>query len=212
MNPHLHQPAHTAGAPLGRCRAAAILVHGRGRDPEELLALGAQLAVPDVAYVAPAAADRSWYPHSFLEPLERNQPHLEHALEAYLSHVTALRAAGVPLGRIVLIGFSQGACLTAEYARRHAGRYGGVVLFTGGLIGPRGSVWDREGSFDDTPVLIGGAEQDGWVPAWRMRESAELFRQMGARVTTLLYPGESHVVSEGEITAARAILRAAAEA
>lgn len=208
MNPHLDQPVLTAGAPLERCRVAALLVHGRGRDAAEMLAIAAQLDLPDVAYVAPAAAERSWYPYSFLEPVERNCQHLEHALEAYLSHVTTLHAAGVALRRIVLIGFSQGACLTAEYAVRHAGRYGGVVLFTGGLIGPEGTNWPQRGSFDGTPVLIGGAEQDSWVPAWRMRESAEVFRQMGAQVTTLLYPGETHIVSPAELAAARAILSA----
>ncbi|HMQ29635.1 MAG TPA: dienelactone hydrolase family protein [Chloroflexaceae bacterium] len=212
MNPHLDQPVLTAGAPLEGCRAAALLVHGRGRDPAEMIALAEGFGVPGVAYLVPAAAERTWYPYSFLEPLGRNQPLLDYALEAYLARVAALHAAGVPLRKIVLMGFSQGACLTVEYAARHAGRYGGVVAFTGGLIGPQGTVWERCGDFGGAPVLIGGAERDAWVPAWRMGESAEHFRQMGAQVSTLFYAGDSHVVSDDEIAAARAILRAAAEA
>jgi phospholipase/carboxylesterase len=212
MNPHLDQPVLTAGAPLEGCQAAALLVHGRGRDPAEMIDLAERFAVPGVAYLAPTAAERTWYPYSFLEPVERNQPLLDYALEAYLAQVTALHAAGVPLRKIVLIGFSQGACLTAEYAARHAGRYGGIVAFTGGLIGPPGTTWDGRGDFAGTPMLIGGAERDGWVPAWRMHESAEHFQRWGAEVSTLFYGGDSHVVSDDEIAAARKILRAAAEA
>lgn len=211
MNVHLPQPVLTAGAPLDRCRAAAILFHGRGGAPDQMMALARTFDAPGVAYLAPAAAFQSWYPYRFIEPVERNQPYLDDALEAYHVRVQDVLAHGIPLHRLVLIGFSQGACLTAEYAVRHAARYGGIVIFTGGLIGPEGTVWNYPGNFDGTPVVIGGAEQDAWVPFWRARESVEVFRGMGARVETHFYPGSSHEVSARELAAARAILRAVTE-
>lgn len=210
MNIHLDQPILTAGAPLERCRAAALLLHGRGRAPDEMIALAGQLNLPDVAFVAPAAAGNSWYPFRFLEPVERNQPYLADALEMVHRRVMELQAHGLPLRRIVLIGFSQGACLAAEYAARHAARYGGVILFTGGLIGPEGATWEYPGDFDRTAVLVSGAEADGWVPLWRMQESVAVFQHMGARVETCFYPGDSHLVTDPEIAAARAIIRAVA--
>lgn len=208
MNIHLDQPTLTTGAPLKRCRAAALLLHGRGRAPDEMIALAEQLNLSDVAFVAPAAAGNSWYPYRFLEPVEHNQPYLAYALEMVHTRVIELQAHGVPLRRIVLIGFSQGACLAAEYAARHAARYGGIILFTGGLIGSQGTTWEYPGDFDGTPMLVGGAEADGWVPLWRMHESVGVFRHMGARVQTHFYPGDSHLVSGAEIAAARAIVHA----
>jgi predicted esterase len=209
-NLHLGQPVLTSGAPLEACRAAALLFHGRGRTPDEMIALAARMAVPGVAYLAPTAAGNSWYPYSFLEPLERNEPALTHALAAYAAYVADLLERGVAQRRLVLIGFSQGACLTAEYAVRHAGRYGGVALFTGGLIGPPGTRWEHSGAFDSTPIFLGGSTVDAFVPAARMRESAAIFRALGADVTEQYYPQDGHVVTEGELAAARAMLQSAA--
>lgn len=190
----------------------ALLFHGRGRTPDEMIELAAGMAVPEVAYLAPTAAGNTWYPYSFLEPLERNEPALSHALAAYAALVTDLLGRGVAQQRLVLIGFSQGACLTAEYARRHAGRYGGVALFTGGLIGPPGTHWEQPGAFDGTPIFMGGSTADAFVPLWRMRESAAIFRAMGAHVTEQFYESDGHAATDGEIAAARAIIQAAAEA
>jgi phospholipase/carboxylesterase len=199
-----------SGAPLEDCRAAALLFHGRGRTPEEMIALAAHLAVAGVACLAPTAAGNSWYPYSFLEPLERNEPALTHALAAYDALVAELLARGINRRRLVLIGFSQGACLTAEYAMRHAGRYGGVVLFTGGLIGPPGTRWEQFGAFDGTPIFLGGSTVDAFVPVARMRESAAIFRGLGAQVTEQFYAQDGHVVTDGEIAAARAIVQSIA--
>jgi phospholipase/carboxylesterase len=208
-NPHLGQPVLASGAPLEGCRAAALLFHGRGRTPEEMIALAARMAVPGVAYLAPTAAGNSWYPYSFLEPLERNEPALTHALAAYAAFVGELLARGIDRGRLVLIGFSQGACLTAEYAVRHTGRYGGVVLFTGGLIGPPGTRWEQSGAFDGTPIFLGGSMVDAFVPVARMRESAAIFRALGAQVTEQFYDQAGHIVTDGELVAARAIMQSA---
>jgi predicted esterase len=186
-NPHLGQPILTSGAALESCRAAALLFHGRGRTPDEMIELAARMAVPRVAYLAPTADGNTWYPYSFLEPLERNQPALSQALAAYAALVADLLGRGIAQRQLVLIGFSQGACLTAEYAVRHAGRYGGVALFTGGLIGPPGTRWEYPGAFDGTPVFMGGSATDAFVPLARMRESAAIFSAMGAHVTEQYY-------------------------
>jgi predicted esterase len=210
MNHHSAQPVLTAGAPLADCRAAAILIHGRGRTPDEMIALVDQFAVPGVAYVAPTAADRSWYPQSFLAPIEQNEPFLSDALAVYAEQVAALQAAGVPTQKIVLVGFSQGACLTAEFAFRNPAPYGGIVLFTGGLIGPQGVTWASEGTFAGAPVFIGGADNDPFVPAWRMRETATVFRSLDAEVVEHIYPSSDHLMTKAEIETARAIIAAVA--
>lgn len=205
---HPEQPVATFGAPLGAGRGVALLIHGRGRDPDDMLAVAVRLDEPGFTYLAPAAAGGSWYPHSFLEPRERNEPALSRALARYDQLVAELLAGGLPAERLVLAGFSQGACLTAEYALRHPARYGGVILFTGGLIGPPGTTWEPAGSFGGTPIIIGGSTADPFVPAWRMRESAAVFRAMGAVVTERYYQGTDHLVSDEEIAAAQIILRA----
>ena len=212
INPHLGQPVLASGAPLEGCRAAALLFHGRGRTPEEMIALAERIAVPGVAYLAPTADGNSWYPYSFLEPLERNEPALTQALAAYQALVAELLARGIEQRRLILIGFSQGACLTAEYAVRHAGRYGGVALFTGGVIGPPGTHWQQAGAFDGTPIFLGGSTVDAFVPVARMRESAAIFRALGAQVTEQFYDQDGHIVTDGEIAAARAIIQSAASA
>jgi predicted esterase len=115
-------------------------------------------------------------------------------------------ARGVPRDRIVLLGFSQGACLAAETAVRHAARYGGVIVFSGGLIGPPGTTWNNAGAFAGTPIFLGCSDQDAHIPKSRVEESADVFRRMGADVTMRLYPGMGHLVSENEIAFAQAIL------
>lgn len=207
-NIHRGQPVATLGAPLGAGRGVALLIHGRGRDPDDMLAVAARLAEPAFTYLAPAAAGGSWYPHSFLEPRARNEPALSQALAVYDELVGGLLATGVRREQLVLIGFSQGACLTAEYAFRHPGRYGAVALFTGGLIGPPGTTWAPEGSFEGAPIFIGGSTADPFVPAWRMSESAAVFRQMGAAVSEGLYAGADHIVSDAEVAATRALMGA----
>jgi predicted esterase len=209
-NPHLGQPILTSGEALEDCRAAALLFHGRGRTPDEMIALAARMAVPGVAYLAPTAAGNTWYPYSFLEPLERNEPALSHALAAYAALVADLLERGIEQRRLVLIGFSQGACLTAEYAVRHAGRYGGVALFTGGLIGPPGTRWEYPDAFDGTPIFMGGSTADAFVPLARMRESAAIFRKLGAHVTEQFDDQDGHIITDGEIAAARAIIQSSA--
>jgi predicted esterase len=210
LDPHAGQPVVEAGKPLGRAPAAAILVHGRNAGPPNILDLLPRLDRPGLTYLAPAAADRTWYPHSFMADVESNEPGLSSGLLVLAALVARAEAAGIPRSRVVLMGFSQGACLTAEFAIRHAARFGGVVLFSGGAIGPPGTTWDYPGRFDGTPVFLGCSDRDSHVPEIRVAETAELFRRMGADVTKRIYPGMGHLVNDDEIRVAQRILDAAA--
>jgi phospholipase/carboxylesterase len=209
-DPHAGQPVVTAGVPLETARAAMILVHGRNAAPRHILELATPLAHPGVAYLAPAAADHTWYPLSFLAERPRNEPWLSSALGVIRRLVDDVVARGIPPSRIVLLGFSQGACLAAEFALRHPTRYGGLVVFSGGLIGPPGTAWEERGDVAGTPVLFGCSDVDAHVPRWRVDESAAVFTRMGASTDLRIYPGMGHLVNDDEIAAARAIVAAAA--
>jgi predicted esterase len=208
MQPHEGQPVATLGAPLGQAPGAVIMVHGRGAGPENILDLVPVLERPRLSYLAPAAANRTWYPYSFLADIATNEPGISSGLAVLDSLVARIETAGVPRTRIVLLGFSQGACLSAEYAIRHASRFGGVVLFSGGAIGPPGTTWNYDGRFDGTPVFLGCSDRDSHVPLARVNETADVFGRMGAAVTKRIYPGMGHLVNEDEIIAARGLLDA----
>lgn len=196
----------TAGAALGEGRAVAILLHGRNASPGNILDLMPRLNRPRVTYLAPAAPGRTWYPQSFMAEIPLNEPSLSASLRVLPALIDQVVARGVPRDRIVLMGFSQGACLTAESAVRHPARYGGVIVFTGGLIGPPGASWDYGGSFAGTPVFLGCSDVDAHVPASRVDESAAVFRRMGANVIERVYPGMGHLVNDDEIAEAQRIL------
>ena len=203
---HAGQRVVGAGAPLGQGGAVVVLVHGRGASPEDILELATELDRPSLTYLAPQAAGGTWYPFSFLSDTEKNEPHLSSALGVVAHLVQDLVGRGVPAERIVLGGFSQGACLVAEFTVRHARRYGGVLVFSGGLIGPPGTIWEHSGSLQGTPVFLGCSDVDAHVPKARVDESADVFSRMGAQVTKRIYPGMGHVIVPDELAAARAIL------
>jgi predicted esterase len=182
------------------------MIHGRNAGPANILDLVPLLARPNLAYLAPTAAGRTWYPNSFLTPIEGNEPGLSSALAVLASLVARVEAAGIARSRIVLLGFSQGACLTAEFAARHAGRFGGILIFSGGVIGPPGTPRDYPGGFDGTPVFFGCSDIDSHVPATRVHESADVFVRMGAQVTTRIYPGMGHTINDDEIAWAQGLL------
>ena len=209
-DPHGAQPILAAGRPLAEAAAAMVLVHGRGASAESILGLAGELARPDFAFLAPQAAGATWYPYSFLAPLERNEPYLGSALRRVGAAVERAARAGVPAERLLLLGFSQGACLTLEYAVRHPRRYAGVVALTGGLIGPDGTPRQDAGSLDGTPVFLGSADPDPHVPRARVEESARVLERMGASVLTRIYPGMGHTVNEDELERVRAMMAAAA--
>jgi predicted esterase len=206
MEPHGGQPIVTAGVALGEGRGVVIMVHGRGAAPRNILDLVPHLD-SGFTYLAPAAANNTWYPYSFMADIAKNEPGLSSALDVLDRLVNDVVAHGIRKNHIVLLGFSQGACLTSEFAARHADRYGGVIIFTGGLIGPPGTTWNNPGSFTGTPIFMGSSDPDPHVPKDRVDESAAVFTRMGAEVTERIYPGMGHMVSEDEMAHARAILK-----
>jgi predicted esterase len=171
--PHQTQRVFHAGQPLDRAAAAMVLLHGRGGTAQAILSLAEELAHPGFAYLAPQAGGNSWYPLSFLAPIERNEPHLSSALAALSAVLETLVEAGIPPERTVLLGFSQGVCLTLEFAARQARRFGGVVGLSGGLIGPPGTPRDDPGSLAGTPVFLGCSDPDPHIPKERVVKSAE---------------------------------------
>jgi phospholipase/carboxylesterase len=186
-----------------------ILVHGRGASAADIMTLGAELIHPGVAYLAPQAAGNAWYPNPFTAPMETNEPYLGSALEVVGSLLATIEMS-VPVERVILLGFSQGACLTLEFAARNARRYGGVVALSGGLIGPAGTSRDYPGSFDGTPAFLGCSDVDPHIRKDRVTEAAEVLARMGAKVTAKLYPGMGHTVNDDELQAVMEIVVAAA--
>ena len=184
------------------------MIHGRGAGPENIPDLVPRLERPQFQYVAPAAPNRTWYPYSFMAEIEKNEPHLSHALAQVGKAVADAEASGVPREKIVLLGFSQGACLATEFMVRNASRFGGLIAFSGGVIGPPNQTRAAESSdsFERMPAFFGCSDVDAHVPESRVRESAALCERMGAKVTLKIYPGMGHVVSDDEITHARALL------
>jgi predicted esterase len=206
MQPHAGQPVAIAGTPIGRSGAVMIMVHGRNASPANILDLVPRLNRPSWTYLAPAAANSTWYPHSFMAEISTNEPALSSALHALERLVGDVKARGIRQDQIVLLGFSQGACLAAEYAVRHAGRYGGIIIYSGGLIGAPGTTWTHPAAFEGTPVFLGCSDTDAHVPKARVEESAEVFARMGARVTTRIYPAMGHLVNDDEIRAAQTLM------
>lgn len=195
-----------AGKDLREAGKALILVHGRGGSAEDILSLADHLPVKDFALLAPQAAGGSWYPYSFLAPPAQNQPRLGAALELLAELVDDIVAAGIGKKEIFFLGFSQGACLTLEFAARHATRYGGVAAFTGGLIGDRIYAENYKGDFAGTPFFIGTGDPDPHVPVERVLATAVLLRGMNAEVTEKVYPGRQHTIIADEIAQAGRIV------
>lgn len=206
-SPHQGQPVRRAGEPLERATAAMVMVHGRGATADSILALSEELAVPGFAYLAPQAAGNTWYPYSFLNPIERNEPGITSGLAAIADVLATVDRAGIPVERAMLLGFSQGACLSLEFSARAARRYGGVAGLSGGLIGPEGTPRDYSGSLAGTPVFIGCSDVDPHIPAPRVVETATVLRRLGADVTIRLYSGMGHTVNEDELETVRGIMR-----
>jgi phospholipase/carboxylesterase len=213
---HQGQPVRRAGMPLERARAAVILLHGRGASAADLLPLVDALDAPEVGYLAPEASGGTWYPNSFLAPLHTNEPNLSSALLVVADLLADLEDHGIPAGRVMLLGFSQGACLSSEFVARRPRRYGGLVALSGGLIGssdrsevtpPDDKSFDYTGSLDGTPVLLGCSDIDPHIPVERVRRSAKVLQALGGDVTVRIYPGMGHTINTDELRIARDMLR-----
>jgi predicted esterase len=204
---HQDQPILTTGTPLNEARTAMIMIHGRGASAEDILALAHEFDANDVAYLAPQAAHNTWYPYRFIEPIARNEPWLSSALHVIDDLITRVVASGIPAERLVLLGFSQGACLTLEYAVRHPQRYGGIIGLSGGLIGPDGTPRDYAGSFYGTLIFIGCSDVDFHIPLDRVHEAAQVLRQLGGAVTERIYPGMDHTINQDELNFVNGLLQ-----
>jgi predicted esterase len=205
----LHNPDSfsVAGKSLKEAKRALILLHGRGADAEDILSLGKQLQLPETALIAPKATNNTWYPERFLVETRYNEPWLSSALDGITAQIERCLKAGLSMEQIFLCGFSQGACLVSEYAARHPKRYGGVIAFSGGVIGAEGEGRPTDpGSLDQTPVFLGCSTIDPHIPANRVHETATLLRVLGAKVTLKLYPLMPHIVNADEMAIAQNLI------
>lgn len=207
-DPHGGQAVVHAGAPLDEAGRAMVLLHGRGASAEDILSLGRALVAgsSDVALLAPQAAGRTWYPESFMAPVRRNEPWLTSALGLLRQTLVHVSDAGIPQERTIVAGFSQGACLASEYVARHPARYGALLAFTGGLIGPPLTDFPHEGDLDGTPVYLSAGDTDPHIPWRRVEATREVLERMRGRVTMRRWPGRPHTILPDEIDEARALL------
>lgn len=196
----------TTRIPLKDAKKALIMIHGRGASAHDILSLSQHLEVNDFALIAPQADNHTWYPYSFLAPLEQNEPSLSKSLETIAATVEALEENGIKKEDIYFLGFSQGACLSLEFVARNATRYGGVVAFTGGLIGATLSDENYTGSFENTPIFIGTSNPDIHVPVERVNETETILKKMGALVTKKIYDNMGHTINQDEIDLANRLI------
>ena len=196
---HERLPVLEAGASLAGADIAVILLHGRGATAQSMIGLAEILPQERIAYLAPQAANHTWYPFSGFDPLERNEPFVSSAFQTISDLISRLVDDGIPADRIGLGGFSQGACLASEYVARNPRRYGGLIVLSGALMGPVDSPRDYSGSLDGTPVLISGADRDSWVTETQLRLTAQVMESLGGAVDIEIYPGAEHTIRESEI-------------
>ena len=198
----------SAGAPLARADKAVIMLHGRGATAADILTLTDHFETSDLAYVAPQAPGNSWYPYSFLAPLDRNEPALSQALTMVGELIDGVAKDGIAPDRVVLLGFSQGGCLALEYAARHARRYAAVIGLSAGLIGPDNTPRDYAGSLAGTPVFLGCGDMDDHIPLERVKESTKVLRNLGGDVKERIYRGMGHGINDEELLQVQNLLLA----
>ena len=208
-DPHGGARIETAGAPLDDARAAVVALHGRGASARSVVNLAGELDVDDVAWLGPQAVGNTWYPYAFTADLSDNEPHLSSALSLVEETITRAVDAGIPRERVVVLGFSQGACLGSEFVARNATRYGGLVVFSGGLIGPDGTPRDYEGDLAGTPVFLGCGDRDPHIPVERVHETRDVLTGLGGDVTERIFDGMGHTIVREELAAARDVLESA---
>jgi phospholipase/carboxylesterase/glyoxalase family protein len=207
-DPHRGKPVLTAGPGIAEARAAMIMLHGRGASANDIIGIAQVIDRPDIACLAPEAAGFSWYPRPFMEPIENNQPHLASALLMIAGLIARCNAAGLPPNRVALLGFSQGACLSLEFAARSPRRYAGIFTLSGGLVGGSIGPENYSGSLDGTPVFLGCSDDDPYIPLIRVQESTAVMAALGADTNERIYAGMGHVINEDEIGHVQGVLDA----
>lgn len=208
IDPHAALAPLVSGVPLSDASYALVLVHGRGGSADGMLPIARAAGATDAALVAPRATGGTWYPNRFLAPMASNEPHLTSALASVARAVTSVSDAGIPAHRIILVGFSQGACLALEYAARHAQRFGGVAALAGALVGDDADVRRDAGDFAGTPVLLACGDVDDHIPEARVRKSAVMLAAQGADTDLRIYPGVAHTIVGDQVEALRAMVDA----
>ncbi|MBO0740692.1 MAG: alpha/beta fold hydrolase [Hyphomicrobiaceae bacterium] len=198
----------SAGVPLARADKAVIMLHGRGATAPDILTLTDHFEMGDLAYIAPQAPANSWYPYSFLAPLEQNEPALSQALAMVGELIDGVAKEGINPERVVLLGFSQGGCLALEYAARHARRYAAVIGLSAGLIGPQNTPREYAGSLAGTPVFLGCGDMDDHIPLERVKDSTKVLRGLGGDLKERIYRGMGHGINEDELLQVRSLLQA----
>lgn len=204
--PHAGAKVFVAGEPFESARGAMLMVHGRGASARDILSLAGELNVDGYAYVAPQAVGNTWYPYPFMTPMELNEPWLGSALEVVGACLRWIETQGIGAEKVILLGFSQGACLATEFSARNAQRYKGVAGLSGGLIGPEGTPREYGGSLEGTPVFLGCSDIDPHIPKERVLESERVLRELGGEVTARLYRGMGHTVNEEELGVVRGMM------
>ncbi len=206
IGPHAGQQVVRGGAQIGDATSAVIAIHGRGASAGDIMGVAQVVDSPHVAWVAPEAASGSWYPQSFLMPVAQNQPYLDSALSVIGGLLQQLEESGISPEKTVLLGFSQGACLAAEFVARHPRRYGGLVVFSGGLIGESIDPQGYNGSLGDTPIFGGCSDIDPHIPRERFEISGQVVANMGGDVDFRVYPGMGHTINLDELTTAKIMI------
>lgn len=204
--PHQNQEIATGGTGLDKAEMAMILIHGRGASAQSMLMFADEFDANNIHYRAIQAKGHTWYPRSFMAPREMNQPGIKSGLQAIYDQIDTLNEAGIPTPNIVLLGFSQGACLTTEFAARHPQQYGGIVGLSGGLIGDQIVPQNYRGSMEQTPVFLGCSDRDPHIPQERVDLTENVFKKLGANVSKKIYVGMGHTVSQDEIEHVNRIL------
>jgi len=205
--PHQNEKTIYSGEDHSKATAAMILIHGRGATAESILMLADEFNGDNILYAAPQAAGFQWYPYSFLAPTERNEPGLSSGLQVIFDTIADLETKSIPKNKVIIAGFSQGACLASEFIARHPARYGGLIAFSGGLIGDEVSAASYQGSLSGTPCFLGCSNIDPHIPMERVHESENILRGMGADVMAKIYKGMGHTVNQDEIEEAQKIIK-----
>jgi len=194
------------GAAADDAGLAVLAMHGRGGDPDSMREIAERFGPAPARFFAPEAPGNTWYPQGFLQPLEDNQPALSDSLHALDECLEQLSGLSFGPRRVVLWGFSQGACLVSHYVlAKKPRRCGGLIAFTGGYIGPE-EISAPRGALSGMPALLRSISEDPWVPRHRVESTAEALRAAGAAVDLRIDAGDQHIVTDEACRAATEFL------